>query len=456
MSTDGEEENPRLFGTNGIRGIPNEDLSTEFCSRMGRSIGEYFTSDTIVVGRDTRTSGDFILSSVLSGILASGTNVLDLGVLPTPAVQYYCKTHKLYGVVITASHNPPRFNGIKCIDRDGTELSRESEQEIENLYYRNTFRKVHWSSIGRITPRNDALDIYHSAIKSQINVDKIRERKFRVLVDTGNGAAYVSTPSLLEKLGCSIVTLNSNPDGKFTSRESEPKPENLHDIMTLMKTGSFDIGIAHDGDADRAVFINEKGEFIDGDRTLTLIVRSVISAGDKVVTPVSSSDALGDVCREKGGILVRTRVGAPVVSRTMIAEKAMIGGEENGGVIYGKHQYCRDGAMTAALVLNLMAERGKKISDLVSELPEYTIVKRQAELKMRWADLLSRISESSAVSKADFTDGIKILRNDGWILIRPSGTEPIIRVYGQSASPQTALKYCDEFIELLEKIQVQT
>lgn len=456
MVTAEEGDYPRLFGTNGIRGIPDVELTADFCSRMGRSIGKHFSSDTVVMGRDTRSTGDFVFSSVVSGILASGTSVIDLGILPTPAVQYYCKTKGLFGVVITASHNPPQFNGIKCIDKDGTELDRSEEEKIEKIYHKGDFSKSRWQDIGVITARNDAISLYHDAILNQVEADRIRERGLRVLVDTGNGASYFSTPGLMEKLGCKLVTLNSNPDGRFSSRDSEPKPENLGNLLALMKSGEFDVGIAHDGDADRAVFIDENGNFIDGDKTLSLVVSSVVAEGDRVVTPISSSNALDEICREKGATLVRTKVGAPLVSRAMISEKAKIGGEENGGVIYGKHQYCRDGAMTAALVLNLMAVRGKKVSELISELPDYTIVKKQAKLEMSWPELLEKLASHEAVGKADFTDGIKIIRDDGWILVRPSGTEPIIRIYAQSKSKEVASDYCGEFVKIINGLQGHT
>lgn len=456
MSSGRNIDKPRLFGTNGIRGVPNVDLTADFCSRVGRSIGDFFPGGAIAMGRDTRYTGDFVFASVLSGILSSGADVIDLGVLPTPALQYYCKTNGLYGVVITASHNPPRFNGIKCIDRDGTELDRSVEEKIEDEYYAGNFSEVPWQDIGRVRSRNDAVDLYHDAILSRINAERISGREFKVLVDAGNGASYFSTPRLMEKLNCSLTTLNANPDGRFSSRDSEPKPSNLGNLIALMKTGQFDLGIAHDGDADRAVFIDEKGRFVDGDKTLCLIVGSVISRGDRVVTPISSSNAIDEVCESKGAILIRTRVGAPVVSRKMIEEQALVGGEENGGVIYGKHQYCRDGAMTAALVLDLMARTDKPMSALISGIPDYTIVKEQVELSMDAGNLLDAVSKHPSVETADFTDGIKVIREDGWILIRPSGTEPIIRIYGQSKSRDTAGKYCSEFVGIVREIQGQT
>lgn len=453
MESGSGTESRRLFGTNGIRGFPNVDLTAEFCTNIGKSIGHYRSGSIIAMGRDTRSTGDFIFSSVLAGVLSTGSQVLDLGVLPTPAVQYYCKTKGIFGIVITASHNPPEFNGIKCISSDGTELERSEEEKIEEIYHKKSYREQDWENIGRSKALNEGMLHYIGGVLSQVDADAIRKKKYRVLVDTGNGAAFRSTPFLLENLKCRLVSLNANPDGRFSSRNSEPKPENLGNLTALMKTGNFDLGIAHDGDADRAVFIDEKGNFIDGDKTLALIVKSVARKGDRVVTPISSSDAIDEICNKNGAELIRTKVGAPIVSRAMIENNALIGGEENGGVIYGRHQFCRDGAMTVALVLEMMAKTGRRISDLIGDLPAYTIVKKHAPLKMGWSDLLEKISDHSAVDKADFTDGIKVIRRDGWILIRPSGTEPILRIYGQSKSEETAKKYADEFVNIVSGLQ---
>lgn len=451
MST--KEEIPRLFGTNGIRGVPNEDLTVEFSSDIGKAAAAFFDSPVIAIGRDTRITGDMITYAVVSGVLSTGTNVIDLGVLPTPALQYYCKVNELYGIVITASHNPPQFNGIKCVDKDGTELERTREEEIEKIYHYRKFKKASWENIGIYSRASGAIENYIKGVLSHVDVEKIKERKLRVAFDAGNGAAFFSTPSMLSALGCSITTLNANPDGKFTSRNSEPKPENLTDLINLMKMGKFDLGIAHDGDADRAVFIDETGKFIDGDKSLTLITKRAAKRGEKVVTPISSSDAIDEVCRELGSVLIRTKVGAPIVSRTMIKEKALIGGEENGGIIYGKHQYCRDGAMAAALVLDLMAKERKKVSNLLKEIPDYSIVKSQVHLKKKWEEIKPSVIDYVSGRKTDEMDGIKVIEKDGWALIRPSGTEPIVRVYGQSKDYEKAKKLNREFVELIEKIQ---
>lgn len=442
-----------IFGTNGIRGVPNSDLSTEFSLEIGKAIGTYVRSGEIAMARDTRDTGNMIFNAVSAGILSTGISVTDIGVLPTPALQFYCKTRKIFGVVITASHNPPRFNGIKCIASDGTELKREDEEKIEHIYYDKNYSISGWENAGRQSTDGTAVNSYIKGILTQVNAEKIRSKKYRVLVDSGNGASYVTSPTLLRELGCSVVSLNTYPDGMFTSRTSEPRPENLRDLISLMKNGGFNIGVAHDGDADRAVFINEKGEFIDGDMTLSLIVKSVIKKGDNVVTPLSSSDAISDICCDASANLIRTKVGAPIVSRSMIENNAMIGGEENGGIIYGKHQYCRDGAMTLALVLDLMAKEGKKISELISELPQYFIHKTSVERKREWADLEEKIMAYANPRETDRTDGLKLYFEDGWALLRPSGTEPIIRVYGESRDKTRAKEIAQEYEALILGLQ---
>ncbi|MEM0157348.1 MAG: phosphoglucosamine mutase [Thermoplasmataceae archaeon] len=446
-------ERPPLFGTNGIRGEPNADLTPDMALQVGKSIGTYFQSTTIAMGRDTRDTGPMIFNAVSSGIMSAGKDILDLGVLPTPAIQYYCKINKIPGVVITASHNPPRFNGIKCIAADGTELPRGQEEDIESIYYDRSFYQAPWNICGKIRIVTDAIELYLTGIIRQVDAEAIRTGEFRVAFDAGNGAAYMSTPELLRRLGCSVVTLNANPDGKFTSRNSEPRPENLKDLINVVSGGKFDLGIAHDGDADRAVFVDSTGHFVDGDITLSLIVKSTIRPGDRVVTPISSSDAMDEVCNAGGAELIRTRVGAPLVSRTMIEKKAKIGGEENGGIIYGPHQYCRDGAMTAALVLNLMAARKAGLKELVSEIPEYHIHKLSTDRKVEWETIKRGILGYVSGMKTDTSDGIKVFLKDGWVLVRPSGTEPIIRIYGESRTVARARDIAQEYQALIDGIQ---
>jgi phosphomannomutase/phosphoglucomutase len=444
-----EETIPRLFGTNGIRGVPNEDLTPEFAMEIGMAIGT-FVKDKVAISMDNRLSGPMLLNAVKSGILATGCDVINIGILPTPGAQYYCKSRNIFGVMITASHNPPRFNGIKCIDPDGTELARRKEVEIEKIHFKRDFHIASWEFIGRETSDNSAFDLYTNAIISRVDRKKIQDKKFRVAFDAGNGAAYLTTPEILTRLKCNLTTLNANPDGLFTSRPSEPKPENLKKLVALMKTGDFDIGIAHDGDADRVVFIDETGNFIDGDTTLTLFSKVFLKRGDVVVTPVSSSNAIDIVAKANGAKVVRTKVGAPIVSRAMIENNAFIGGEENGGFIYGKHQYCRDGAMAVALMLELMAREEKPVSEIIASVPRFYIIRESVKYNGNWNAVMDQIRNKLKNWTFDLTDGIKAIRDDDWVLVRPSGTEPIIRIFGQSESMERAFDLADDIKSLIQ------
>ena len=444
-----EETIPRLFGTNGIRGVPNEDLTPEFAMEIGMAIGT-FVKDKVAISMDNRLSGPMLLNAVKSGILATGCDVINIGILPTPGAQYYCKSRNIFGVMITASHNPPRFNGIKCIDPDGTELARRKEVEIEKIHFKRDFHIATWEFMGRETSDNSAFDLYTNAIIYRVDRKKIQDKKFRVAFDAGNGAAYLTTPEILTRLKCNLTTLNANPDGLFTSRPSEPKPENLKKLVALMKTGDFEIGIAHDGDADRVVFIDETGNFIDGDTTLTLFSKVFLKRGDVVVTPVSSSNAIDIVAKANGAKVVRTKVGAPIVSRAMIENNAFIGGEENGGFIYGKHQYCRDGAMAVALMLELMAREEKPVSEIIASVPRFYIIRESVKYNGNWNAVMDQIRNKLKNWTFDLTDGIKAIRDDDWVLVRPSGTEPIIRIFGQSESMERAFDLADDIKSLIQ------
>jgi phosphomannomutase/phosphoglucomutase len=438
----------RLFGTNGIRGIPNEELTTDFCLSVGKAIGTFFGSN-IVIGSDNRISRSMIVDAVNAGILSTGSHTIYIGVLPTPAIQYYCKKHGLPGVMITASHNPPQFNGIKCIDSDGTELERAKEEKIEEIYFTGKFKKIKWDSVGSRVDDNSGFELYLKGVMDKIDVDKIRKRKFKVAADLGNGAAYLTTPELLSRLGAKVVTLNANPDGLFTSRESEPKPANLKYLIDLIKDGDFDLGIAHDGDADRAVFIDSDGNFIDGDKTLSLFVKNYINEDEKVVTPISSSDSIDEICKAKNAKVVRTKVGAPIVSRTMIEEKARLGGEENGGIIYGDHQYCRDGAMTLGIILDIIAKTGKDLTELISELPQFFMTRMTIPTKGDFNEVSKKLEKKYVGWEVSYIDGIKIRNGSRWILARPSGTEPIIRIFTHSNSIEESENMAKEVSSLL-------
>lgn len=434
----------RLFGTNGIRGLVNLELTPEFVTKIGSAIGTFFGKKRIVVGHDGRTSSPMFLLAIISGLTSTGCNVYEAGMAPTPTIQYAVKYYGMDGaVIITASHNPPEYNGIKVAADDGIELSREKEIEIENIFFDEKIKRVQWDEIGKISQLPEVLSVYNKAIERYVDVVAIRKRHFHVVVDPGNGVGALTAPYVLRELGCQVTTINANVDGAFPNRLSEPRPENLGELAISVKAVKADIGVAYDGDADRAIFVDEKGEFHWGDRTFALIEKYFLqnNSGETIVTPVSSSQLIKDVADEYGGKVVWTKVGSVIVSHTMKQISAKLGGEENGGVFYAPHQSVRDGTMTTALILDIMAKSGKKISELLAELPSYYIEKDKIECPNELKEqVLQRLLKQVEDAEVDTIDGAKIRFPDkSSILIRPSGTEPLYRFYVEAKTHAKAI-----------------
>jgi len=433
---------PRLFGTNGVRGVTNEDMNTELALNLGKAIGTFF-GGTVAIGTDTRTSNTMLKNAVTAGMLATGCRVLDAGMLPSPALQLYVKENKVTaGVIITASHNPPQFNGIKVADSDGTELGKDKESQIEEVYFNQKWKLASWDAVGHVvsvTPNES----YLRSVLRQVNREPIRKKAFTVVLDCGNGAGSGIYPHLVRELGCRVITLNAQPDGTFPGRESEPTPENISLLLSMMEEGDADVGIAYDGDADRAIFVDEQGIYVSGDKTLALTAAHMVkrTRGGTVVTPVSTSSCVEDMVSLNGGEVVYTAVGSPIVARKMMELDAIFGGEENGGLIFPNHQYCRDAGMASAAVLELMAQRDMPLSALVAEVPPYAVVKTKVPCSHETKEEVMRaiIHRAQAEDKCiDDTDGVKIIEEDGWALMRPSGTEPIMRIYVESKQQDRA------------------
>ena len=445
----------RLFGTNGIRGVVGEMMNADLAVKVGRAIGTFFEGGSVGLARDPRLSGPMLARAAASGLMSAGCDVIDLGMVPTPCAQYFvAKSGHLKGaVVVTASHNPREFNGLKAIDARGMEMSREDEETIEAIYFENRFHAAAWADVGSGRTDDTAISRYMEGIRAKIDAEAIGKQNPLVVIDPGNGAGCVVTPYLLRSLGCRVLTLNAQPDGAFPGRLPEPTPDHLGDLMRLVSEVHADLGIAHDGDADRATFVDDKGAFVVGDKALALLAQAAVkSRGGAVVTPVSTSSVVEDVVRAAGAKVIRTRVGSPIVARTMFESGAVFGGEENGGVIFPDHQFCRDGAMSAAKMLELLAHEGKSLSALVAALPQYHIKKANVAVPVdRREAVLTSIVEFAKGRKVDTTDGVKILEGDGAVLVRPSGTEPIFRVYAEAKTPARADALADEGVALIQK-----
>ena len=435
----------RLFGTNGIREVVGEKLTAPFITRVASAIGSLFPpGPPILVGWDGRTSSPAFSRIVSASLALGGHHVIELGVLPTPAIQYnVARLEAQLAVVVTASHNPREFNGLKCIAADGLEVSRATEEAIETAAAEDRVAVAPYDRIGDITPRSDGGRWYVDGILKQVDVPRLRARNFSVVLDCGNGASVPTSPALLRRLGCRVVTLNGHVDGTFPGHLSEPTEENVSDLRRMVPAAGADLGIAHDGDADRAVFVDATGRYVPGEEMLTLLAQDAARRhhGGVIVTPVSASQSVEDAVTAEGGSVVYTRIGSPTVTHEIQARHAVFGGEENGGLIFPEFQLARDGAMTAAVVLDLLARRGVGLAESLVGLPKYTLIKVKAPCPVAQREsVLARVKESltAGSDRVVTIDGIKVYREGGWILLRPSGTEPLFRIFAESKDPAKA------------------
>lgn len=425
----------RLFGTNGVRGVFGKELTLDLALGISYALGTYFHGEPVLIGYDGRHSSVILSKIVRAGFNSLGIDVANAGLVPTPCLQY-CTRNLGYkgGVMITASHNPPEYNGIKAVALDGVELPREDELKVEDIYFGKKFRPLD-SKIGNDVEEVRAVDAYINNIVSLVDADLIRKKRMKVILDLGNGAQAITAPNMLKSLNCKVITVNSNIDGSFPGRGSEPTVDNLALLSRTVRENSADFGVAFDGDGDRSIFCDEQGNVYGGDKSGSILTDHVLSknSGARVVTPVNSSIILDIITGKWNATITRTKVGSVEVSREMVKSSALVGLEENGGFMYGKHVAVRDGAMTSALMLELIASRSMRLSDIVGTLPKFYQYKTKFTCTKEQSRQVVEQLMSRATGKVETLDGAKIWINDkSWIMVRQSGTEPIMRMYAES------------------------
>jgi phosphomannomutase/phosphoglucomutase len=445
----------KYFGTNGIRGVVGDLMTPDFVSKMSSAIASYMLEKgTMVIGSDSRLSSPSIKENVISSFLAQGIEVIDLGVVPTPLVQYAVPHLQAnMGIAVTASHNPPEFNGIKVIDSDGIEIDIPKQKGIEDIYETETFQIEKIEDKNNVTRMNLISD-YVNQIISFVDVDLIQKRKLAAVVDGGNAVGGVVTPYILGKLGVRVVSVNCQLDGKFPGRSVEPDPAKLSTMGFVANQTTAHFSIAHDGDADRAIFGDEKGKVYFGDKSITLFEKWILENSDnkQFVTPVSSSSAVVDIAEELGGTVTWTPVGCIYVSRKMIADNCILGGEENGGLFYAPHQSVRDGMMAAALMANILAETQEPLSSLISKLPQYHQIKEKINCPNTMKErVMAYIQNNVQADEIITLDGVKLIFTEGWILIRPSGTEPIFRIFVEARNEEQAERLLKQGLDLVNQ-----
>ena len=453
-----QKSNPRLFGTNGVRGVFGKELTLHLIVDLSYSLATYFKKGPIIIGYDGRKSSPILSKIVSSVINSAGIDIGNAGLVPTPCLQYATKRVGYNGgIMITASHNPPEYNGIKPTANDGVEISREDELKVEDVYYSKRFSKI--DGFGRDFTNETIIDSYIEAVLSLVNVEKIRQRKFTVAMDIGNGAQARVAPVLLNKLGCKLITINGNIDGDFPGRGSEPTPENLKTLSSMVKNSEADFGVAYDGDGDRSLFCDEEGKVHWGDMVGTAIVRYLLKtkhSGAEVVCPINTTMALSLVAKEADSKVIHTKVGSVEVSREMLRRKSFIGLEDNGGFMYGKLNEVRDGAMTTALVLEMLSLSNKEeqtLSHTISLLPKIFQYKTKfrCPTKQIANTIVTMCIEHGSPKKIETLDGAKIwIDEETWIMVRPSGTEPFVRMYAESVDSSLLNSKVSEYRRLIE------
>ncbi|MFH1821219.1 MAG: phosphoglucosamine mutase [Methanobacteriota archaeon] len=428
----------KLFGTFGIRGIANKELTPKLALELGLALSTHLRGKgKVAVGRDNRTSGEMLEQALVAGLNAGGCNALKLGLTTTPALSFATRHFSCdAGVMITASHNPAEYNGIKFWDNEGAGLQRDRETEIERIVSKGC-KMVDWRDIGHVEEA-DSVSPYLEAILKRVSKF---ERGLKVVVDCANAVGNLITPQLLGELGCKVVSMNSQLDGTFPGRKLEPVPENLGELAKTVVSCNADLGIAHDGDADRTLIVDERGEVLSGDRVFAHVALHYLRGrkSPRILTTVATSSVLDVVASKMQGEVVRTRVGEPELVGEFRRGGGDIGGEENGGVIFPDWLLCRDGIMTAVQFIEALDKTGMKTSELNLTLPTYSQVKLRIkcpnELKQK---VLNRLAKSFSNYKIDRKDGIRVNFEDGWLLLRPSGTEPIFRCFAEAASEERA------------------
>jgi len=426
----------RLFGTNGVRGIFAEDFTLSTVHDLVSSFASYVGKGPILVGYDGRTSSPLIARTVCATLNAHGLDCKNAGLVPTPCLEFATKRLGYAGgIMVTASHNPPEYNGIKPCASDGVEISRDDERAIEDLYFSKSWNPYS-ERYGETSEEPDAAPAYLEGAVSQIDSEKIRSRRFTVVLDLGNGAQAVTAPEFCRLLDCNAVLINEDIDGRFPGRGSEPTPQNLSGLSRQVRESGADLGIAFDGDGDRSIFCDNRGEVMTGDRSALLLARHILQGNpdSQVVTCLNSGTAIEEIAGSFGASVVRTKVGSVEVSRKMVHLNAVVGFEENGGFMYGRHNQVRDGVMTLGLMLDLLAASGGTVAELAATLPaSFTAKDRIRCAPGQAARLIDALK--AEFPGADTTDGIKIpLGPKEWVMIRPSGTEPVVRVYAESGS----------------------
>ena len=435
-----------IISISGIRGIVGDGLGPREAVRVGLAMGTLLARGTVVLGRDSRPTGPMLADALRAGLLATGCRVVDCGILSTPGVAVMVRhLGAAGGVVITASHNPAPWNGIKLMSPAGMALSKAAGQAVIETFKREAFTEVGTDAIGQAELAPNAAAVHVDRAAAIVSAQTVRAAALRVVVDAVNGAGAAEMRMLLERLGVECTIIHGEPTGLF-GRGAEPIPEHLHDLGRAVREHKAAVGLALDPDADRLALVDEKGRALGEEYTLALACRHRLTqARGPLACNLSTSRVMDDVALEAGVRLIRTPVGEVNVAEAIEREGCLIGGEGNGGVIDPRVVPVRDSLVGAGLILEMLATRRMPLSELAAELPVYTMAKGKVPLGAADpAAVFEAVRRRFADAEADTRDGLHLSWDTGWVHIRASNTEPILRVMAEAEDAETARRWVDE------------
>ena len=447
-----------MVSISGIRGIVGDGLEPNVIVKYASAYADFIRTGKIIVGRDGRISGEMVNSILIGTLLAKGLDVIDIGICPTPTVQYMVKTLSANGgIAISASHNPNEWNALKLLNNTGQFMSPEENIAMLKLLSDSQNNYAAWNKLGKLTSYEEGLKKHVEDVLNMqfIDADKIRKKKFRVLVDCVNGAGVYVIPDLLRKLGCEVIEINCERTGIFP-RLPEPLPENLTETMKAVTDSKADMGIVVDPDVDRLVLITEDGKPFSEENTITQAVKFVLSKKTgNVVVNLSTTRAVDDVAKALGGKVFRSPVGEANVVLKMKETNAIIGGEGSGGVIFPSLHYGRDALVGIALTLQHLTETNQSLLEIKRNLPQYFIAKKKIDLGKSNPDkIVDLIKEKYADQKVNTDDGLRIDFDDHWVHFRKSNTEPIIRIITESKNQKQSEELSQKYFDEIKKLAV--
>jgi phosphoglucosamine mutase len=445
----------KLFGSSGVRGLVNVALTPQLACKVGLAVATYSKAKHAVVGCDTRVSGPMLEDALVSGLTSAGTNVSLVGVVPTPSVAFLTRElHADVGFMLTASHNPPQYNGIKVFDGGTLSYTDQHQTEVERIISENAFARADWHNMGEA----QVVDASERYVKMLHTAGKLN-KKWRIVVDPGCGATYRDAALALNGLGCKTTTINSQPDGHFPARCSEPTENSLIDLSKTVQAIGADLGVGFDGDGDRVAFVDRKGKFVDFDRALAAYSAYALknAGGGTVVTNVEASMCVETMAEKYGGNVIRVRVGDIYVSEAIKQFSAVFGGEPCGAWVHPKFHWCPDGPLSSILLLKALEDENLNLKEFVAQVPEYVTVRENIVCKNEQKrkivsevekTIIQVIPEYKDVSNVD---GVRLALKNGWLLIRASGTEPLIRLTVEGESLKAAQNIMSKGIAVVKK-----